>query len=80
MSFDTPSDLLFSVHIVTLEHKSSVKSLGYICSNSQQYIIWVKIIDFYFMTKIIRILRSCYMKIFSKFLTVNISKLAYMHC
>ncbi len=28
--------------IVTLEHKSSLKSLGYICSNSQQYIIWVK--------------------------------------
>uniref|UniRef100_A0A671QW84 M-protein, striated muscle-like n=1 Tax=Sinocyclocheilus anshuiensis TaxID=1608454 RepID=A0A671QW84_9TELE len=31
---------------VTLEHKSSLKSLGYICSNSQQYIVWVKIINF----------------------------------
>ncbi len=41
---------------VTLEHKSSLKSLGYICSNSQQYIVWVKIIDFSFMTKIIRTL------------------------
>ncbi len=49
---------------VTLEHKSSLKSLEYICSNSQQYIEWVKIIDFSFMSKIIRILRSCSMKIF----------------
>ncbi len=41
----------------------------HICSNSQQNIVWVKIIDFYFMPKIIRILRSCSMKIFC---TVNI--------
>ncbi len=41
---------------VTLEHKTSLKSLGYICSNSQQYIVWVKIIHFYFMPKIINIL------------------------
>ncbi len=41
---------------VTLEHKTSHKSLGYICSNSQQYIILVKINDFSFMTKIIMIL------------------------
>ncbi len=33
---------------VTLEHKTSLKSRGYICSNSQKYIIWVKIIDFFF--------------------------------
>uniref|UniRef100_A0A671NV83 60S ribosomal export protein NMD3 n=1 Tax=Sinocyclocheilus anshuiensis TaxID=1608454 RepID=A0A671NV83_9TELE len=33
-----------------------LKSLGHICSNSQQYIVWVKIIDFSFMPKIIRIL------------------------
>uniref|UniRef100_A0A673K5P8 Otoferlin-like n=1 Tax=Sinocyclocheilus rhinocerous TaxID=307959 RepID=A0A673K5P8_9TELE len=39
-----------------MQHKSSLKSLGYICSNSQQYIVWVKIIDFSFMPKIIRIL------------------------
>ncbi len=32
------------------------KSLGYICSNSQKYIVWVKITDFSFMPKIIRIL------------------------
>ncbi len=32
------------------------QSLGYICSNSQKYIIWVKIINFSFMPKIIRIL------------------------
>ncbi len=31
-----------------LEHKTSLKSLGYICSNSQQYIVWVKIIHFSF--------------------------------
>ncbi len=41
---------------VTLEHKTSLKSLEYICSNSQQYIVWVKIINFSFMPKIIRIL------------------------
>ncbi len=39
---------------VTLEHKSSHKQHSYICSNSQQYIVWVKIIIFYFMPKIIR--------------------------
>ncbi len=41
---------------VTLDHKTSLKSLGYICSNSQKYIVWVKIIDFPFMPKIIRTL------------------------
>ncbi len=64
-------------HVCTLEHKSSVKSLGYICSNSQKYIVWVKIIRFSFMTEIIRILRSCSMKIFSKFPTINKSKLNF---
>ncbi len=39
---------------VTLEHKSSHKLPGYICSNNQQYIVWVKIIDFHFMPKIIK--------------------------
>ncbi len=41
---------------VTLDHKTNLKSLRYICSNSQKYIVWVKIIYFYFMSKIIRIL------------------------
>ncbi len=41
---------------MTLEHKTSLKLHRYICSNSQQYIVWVKIIDFSFMPKIIRIL------------------------
>ncbi len=41
---------------VTLEHKTSLKSHGYICRNSQKYIVWVKIIAFSFMPKIIRIL------------------------
>ncbi len=45
---------------------------------SQQYIVWVKIIHFSLMPKIIRILRSCSMKIFSKFPTVNISKLNFL--
>ncbi len=36
---------------VTLEHKTSHKSLGYIYRNSQQYIVWVKMIDFSFMLK-----------------------------
>ncbi len=31
---------------VTLDHKTSHKSHGYICRNSQKYIEWVKIIDF----------------------------------
>ncbi len=62
---------------MTLEHKSSHKQHSYICSNRQQYIVWVKIIHFYFMPKIIRILRSCSIKIFSKCPTVNISKLNF---
>ncbi len=66
-----------TVPYVTLEHKSSHKSLGYIYRNSQKYIVWVKIIDFPFMPKIIRILRSCSIKIFSKLPTVNISKLYF---
>ncbi len=41
---------------VTLDHKTSLKSLGYIYSNSQQYIVWVKMIHFSFMPKIIRTL------------------------
>ncbi len=43
---------------VTLEHKSSLKSLGYISSNSQKYTIWVKVIHFYLMPKIIRTLNK----------------------
>ncbi len=62
---------------VTLDHKTSLRSLGYICSNSQKYIVWVTIIDLSFMPKIIRILRSCSLKIFCKCLTVNISKLHF---
>ncbi len=60
---------------VSLEHRRSHKQHSYICSNSQQYIVWVKIIHFYFMP--FRILRSCSMKIFSKFPIINISKLNF---
>ncbi len=62
---------------VTPEHKSRLKSGGYIYNNSQKYIVWVKIIDFSFKPKIIRILRSCSIKIFCTFPTVNISKRNY---
>ncbi len=40
---------------LTLDHKTSLKSMGNIC-NSQKYIIWVKIINVSFIPKIIRIL------------------------
>ncbi len=47
------------------------------CSNSQQYIAWVKMVDFSFMLKFkIRIL--CSIKIFFTFPTVNISKLNFV--
>ncbi len=38
---------------VTLDHKMSLKLHGYICSNRQQNILWVKMINFTFMPKII---------------------------
>ncbi len=70
---------------VTLDHKTSRKSLRYICSNSQKYTVWVKILHFYFMQKIIRILsKECSVKIFCKCITVNIYKnvilISNMHC
>ncbi len=46
----------FVKSFVTLEHKTSLNSHMYICSNRYKYIVWVKIIDFSFMPKIIRIL------------------------
>ncbi len=46
----------FIILFVTLDHKSSLKSLGYICSNCQKCIVWVKMIDFSFMPKIFRVL------------------------
>ncbi len=69
------SELIILMNI--MEHKSSHKQHRYICSNSQQYIAWVKIINFSFMPKMIRTLRSCSMKIFSKFPTVNISNVFF---
>ncbi len=48
------NNIIFTKY-VTLDHKTSLKSIGYICSNSQKYIVWVKIIYFSFMPKIIRI-------------------------
>ncbi len=51
---------------VTLEHRRSHKQHSYVCSNNQQYIVWLNIY-FSFTTKIISILRSCSIKIFSTF-------------
>ncbi len=54
LTFKVSFDLFISndyLPFVTLEHKTSLKSMGYICSNSQQYIVWVKIIHFSFMPK-----------------------------
>ncbi len=46
------------LRFVTLDHKTCLKSLRHICSNSPKYIVWVKIIDFSFMPKIIRTLKE----------------------
>jgi len=57
-----------SQHRSVSQHAPALLSVrGLIC---QQYIVWVKIIYFSLMPKIIRILRSCSMKILP---TVNIS-------
>ena len=50
-----------------LDHKTSLKSHGYICRNSQQYIVLVKIIDFNFMSKIIRIAKDFFWTTFKVF-------------
>ncbi len=59
---------------VTLEHKKQHGIIGAIARKihcmGQNY-------NFFFYAKIIRILRSCSMKIFSKFPTVNISELNF---
>ncbi len=45
-------------NLVQLEDTAIKMLLGYICSNSQKYIVWVKFIDFPFMPKIIMIRRK----------------------
>ncbi len=52
---------------MTLEHKTSLKSLGYICNNSQKYTVWVKIIDFSFMPKLIRTLSKYHVMLMTGF-------------
>ncbi len=42
---------LFNICDPGMEHKTSLKSLGYICSVSQQYIVWVKNYKFLFYAK-----------------------------
>ncbi len=49
------SSLKFVLHLWPWTTKP-VKSYKYICSNSQKYIVWLKIIDFSFIPKVIRIL------------------------
>ncbi len=41
---------------VTMEHKSSLKSLRMFVEIAKKYILWVKMIDLSFMPKIVRIL------------------------
>ncbi len=41
--------IVYYLYICDLDHKTSLKS--YISSNSQKYIVWVKIINFSFMPK-----------------------------
>ncbi len=43
-----------AMHIIVIIIESNHKQHRYICSNSQQYIVWVKIMHFSFMPKIIR--------------------------
>ncbi len=51
--YNAENNALWTIYdtCVTLEHKSSLRSQGYICSSSQQYIVVVKIINFCFMLK-----------------------------
>ncbi len=49
-------------HLWAWSTKPVLSRWGYICSNSQQYILWVKIIHFSFMPKIIRILSKDYVQ------------------
>ncbi len=59
-------------YYVSLEHKSSHKQNSYICSNNQQYIVWLKMIHSSLMPKIIRILNKD--DVPGRYPTVNISK------
>ncbi len=67
-----------------MEHKTSLKSLGYICSNSQQYIVWVKIIHISFMPKIISILSKDHVPlicaVFLHCLSICKLLLFFLHC
>ncbi len=56
--------MFYSIY-VTLEHKTSLTGI-FIATDKHTLTVWVKIIDFYFMQNIIRILRSCFMKIISE--------------
>ncbi len=66
MRTNSEINCVYILHNVTLDHKTSLKSLGYIYSNSQNYIVWVKIVDFPFMPKIIRTLRKIHIPIKKK--------------
>ncbi len=57
--------------------KPVISSTGIFVAIANNTLYGSKLLDFSFMPKVIRILRSCSMKIFSKFPTVNISKLNF---
>ncbi len=54
--------------------KAVMSNTGIFVAIANNTLCGSKIIHFFFIPKIIRILRSCSMKIFCKFPTVNISK------
>ncbi len=62
-----------------MDHKTSLKSLGYICSNSQKKHCMGQHYTFFFYANNHYDIKkgSCSMKIFSKFPSINISKLNY---
>ncbi len=56
--------MFYSIY-VTLEHKTSLTGT-FIAIGNNTLTVWVQFIDFSFMQKIIRILRSCFMTIISE--------------
>ncbi len=72
VSSDTNEHKITGHSSVSLEHRSSLKQHSYICSYSQRYIVWLKVIHLYLMPKIdIKIM------LHEDIPTVNISKLNF---
>ncbi len=62
-----------------LDYKTSLMLLKYICSNSQKYIEWVKIIDFSFMPKIIRTFKDILYISYRKYIKTSFL-FSSLHC